>query len=346
MKNSVAPCGTDLLNVFGPDGTLLQATYLPGSEGSSLIVRPDFTVFAVSRAAQAFVPSRTGPYAASSGSAPLFLMQLSPNANATTLPLACVGNAASYWTNEITSGIVAPGVILSLFGNGLGPQQGTQTQATLQSPFPTQAANVEVTFDGQPAPLLWVQDTQINVVAPWSLRPGKTTQICASWNGVKTNCLTLPVAQSAPGVFSPDGVHAAALNQDGTLNTAANPAAPGTLVTIFATGLGPVSATPADGSLTGLPLPANTLPAFVYAVPSGTTLGPHPPFPLEAKDVTYLGPAPYLVAGASQINFRLSAETDRFYLFMPAPQGQDFSTQSQQFLIYIAGRQAAGLMRQ
>ncbi len=73
-------------------------------------------------------------------------------------------------------GRIAPGEIVTLFGDGLGPQQGVQPQATAQSPFPTQAANVEVTFDGTPAPLLWVQDAQINAVAPWSLTPGQNTQ--------------------------------------------------------------------------------------------------------------------------------------------------------------------------
>jgi hypothetical protein len=61
---------------------------------------------------------------------------------------------------------------------------------------------VEVTFDGTPAPLLWVQDMQINVVAPWSLTPGQTTQVCVTYSGAKTNCLTWPVVETAPAVFT------------------------------------------------------------------------------------------------------------------------------------------------
>ena len=90
--------------------------------------------------------------------------------------LATLTNAASF-----EAGSVAPGELVTLFGTGLGPRQGVQPQATLQSPFPTQAANVEVTFDGTPAPLLLVQDAQINAVAPWSLTPGQTAQVCVSY---------------------------------------------------------------------------------------------------------------------------------------------------------------------
>jgi len=38
------------------------------------------------------------------------------------------------------------------------------------------------------------------------------------------------------GIFTTDGVYAAALNQDGTVNSAANPAPPETVVTLFGTG--------------------------------------------------------------------------------------------------------------
>jgi uncharacterized protein (TIGR03437 family) len=216
-----------------------------------------------------------------------------------------------------------------LFGNGLGPQQGIQTQATLQSPFPTQAANVEVTFDGKPAPLLWVQDAQINVVAPWSLTPGQTTQICVSYNNVKTNCLTWPVTQAAPAVFTLDGVYAAALNQDGTLNSADNPAAPGSIVSVFATGLGPITPPQADGTLVGLPLPNNVLAVRVQAI-SGSGFPFGPPIVITPFDVTYAGPAPYLVAGVSQINFKVVDYAGDIQVMLPL-------TQSPAFQVYLAG---------
>jgi hypothetical protein len=75
-------------------------------------------------------------------------------------------------------------------------------------------------LDGTPAPLLWVQDAQINVVAPWSLTPGQNTQVCVSYNNVNTNCLTLPVVQgNARCIHDRRPIRRAALNQDGNYNS-------------------------------------------------------------------------------------------------------------------------------
>lgn len=307
VRNSLATCGLDLLSVFAPDGSVLQTTYIPGGHNSGALVAigVNSNVFVVDRAEAGFKPSEAGPFPsvplANPGDATTpFLWRLSPNANAKTFPLACSGNAATY-----TGSSVAPGMMVSLFGNGLGPQQGIQTQATLQSPFPTQAGNVEVTFDGNLVPLTWVQDAQINAVAPWSLIPGQSTQVCVSYRNVKTNCLTVPVSPTSPGVFTIDGVHAAALNQDGTINSADHPAPVGSIISVWATGLGPIDPAQGDGTLVGFPLPINTGQVAVQAIQ--VIIGPFgggqtiiTPFA-----VTYAGPAPYLVAGTCQINFQV-----------------------------------------
>ena len=94
--------------------------------------------------------------------------------------------------------------------------------------------------------MLWVQNAQINVVTPWSLTPGQNTQVCVSYNDVNTNCLTLPVVQATPAVFMADAQYAAALNQDGTYNSADNPAASGSIVTVYAPGLGPITPSQPD----------------------------------------------------------------------------------------------------
>jgi uncharacterized protein (TIGR03437 family) len=299
VKNSLAPCGAGLLSVIAPDGTILQATYIPGSSlGPALVATTAGSAFLVAASDPTVPPTQAGPFVTNYLSNPsnaVKLFRLSPNSSAQTFPLACIANGASYWT-----GPIAPGEIVTLFGNGLGPQQGVQTLASLTNPFPTQAANTQVTFDGKPAPLLWVQDAQINVAVPWSVT-GPTTQVCASYNNVKTNCLSWPVGQVAPGVVTVDGTYAAALNEDGSINSAANPAKNGSIVSIFATGLGPISPSQADGTLVGLPLPMNQLPLQLF---TECPLQCQPP----VVDVIYAGPAPYLIAGASQINFRVTGQ--------------------------------------
>jgi uncharacterized protein (TIGR03437 family) len=274
VKNSLAACGGTSLLVYAPDGSTLQGTYLPDTTAA---VNPSITV----SGSAVYIAKEDG------------LTRLSQNSAASTLPLACVTNAASF-----AYGPVAPGEIVALYGNGLGPQVGIQTQATMDAPFPKQAGNVEVTFDGAPAPLLWVQDGQINAVAPWSLTPGQNTSICVSNSGVKTNCLSQPVAQTAPGVFTTDGFKAVALNQDGTVNSADNPAHLQTVVTIYATGLGPINPALPDGALVGLPLPANVLPVNIDEVA-------RPDQMVSGVTIDYAGPAPDELNGLTQINLRL-----------------------------------------
>ena len=311
LKNSLATCSSgEWLSVLAPDGSVLQTTYTPPGGGQLPLEAPfiaigaNSSVFLVHWAASSLSPTQAGPFA-NNTSIPYYIWNLSPNANAQTFPLACLGNSATYLT-----GPVAPGGFVTLYGSGLGPQQGVQLQASIETPFPARAAGVEVTFDGTPAPLLWVQDGQINVVAPWSLTPGRSTNVCVSYNAVKTNCLSWPVAATAPAVFTVDGVHAAALNQDGSVNSFSNPAPQGSIVTVFATGLGPIAPPQADGTLVGLPLPTNVLP-----ITAGFTVADQPvgATTFNPFDVTYAGPAPYLVAGASQINFKIGPPANQNY---------------------------------
>jgi len=281
VKNSLVPCGGSSLLVYGPDGSLIQSTYLP-----------DSGPFTYNRAALA-TGTGAAVYVLGAGD-PATLIRLSPNANAATFPLACVAHAASYQT-----GAIAPGEIVVLYGNGLGPQEGIQTRASMEVPFPKQVANVQATFDGIPAPLLWVQDGQINAIAPWGLQPGQNTSVCVVSGSTATNCLQLPVAASAPGVFMVDRYNAVAINQDGTVNSAANPAHLFEALTLYATGLGPISPLQPDGALVGMPLPLNVLQVDVTGI--------HRPDQLYGYfTVEYAGPAPFEVAGVSQLNLRLN----------------------------------------
>ena len=318
VKNTLAPCGTQFLSVIAPDGTVLQTTYLPGADSfgtpSSISFGADGNMLMVLEASESFVPSRPSPL--SSGPAhptPVLtipmLLSLSPTATADLFPFACISNAASHAFGPVTAG-----ELLELSGSGLGPQQGAQPNATLQTPYPTRVSEVQVTFDGTPAPILWAQDGQVNVVAPWSLDTTRNTQVCVTYRDVTLKCLSWPTAGWTPGVFMNYGTNsfAVALNQDGSVNSAANPAVSGSIVSVFANGLGSITPQQADGALINLPLPNNDFPATVQA------LVPDPNFPrgriIEvAAEVTYYGPAPFRVAGISQVNFRLNTNIGATY---------------------------------
>lgn len=330
VKNPVFSCGSAFLAVYGPSGELLQSTFLPSEDPGlylrdeaqvGLTIAPDGTVYVVGNPAQFQAPS--GRW--------LFL-HLSQHPNATPLQLACVGNAASY-----DPGPVAPGELVSLFGQGLGPAEGVQPKVNLKTGFPNQLANVQVTFDNKPAPLFYVQDNQINTIVPWSLTVGATTKICVVYKGATTNCLERSVASVAPAVFmTDDGIHAAALNQDCSVNSSTNPAKPGSIVSIFSNGLGPITPAQPDGSIVGMPLPVNTVQWSVGYLFATIQTGAY----FYGMDITYEGPAPFQAAGVSQINFTPSFESGiDLYGSLQLLNGDPYTgTFSPQFVIWTAGQ--------
>jgi len=304
VLNSVAQCapnGMGALAVLDSNGNILQSTYIPGFAGgvyspaplwgAALGLGADSTVYMVGPPGTNYTATRQ--LAGSSGG-PLFLTGLSQNPDAQAVQLACVANAASYDSTAMSGG-----EIVSLFGQGLGPATGTQPQVNRETGFPEQLAGVQVTFNGTPGPLLYVQNNQINAIAPWVLQnqTGQSVNVCVVYNGVATNCIARPVVEEHPGVFTVDGVYAAALNQDGSINTASNPAQGA--VSIFATGLGPISPALPDGAIVGLPLPVNVLQDGVYWVANLGFAGSVANY----TTVSYGGPAPYEAAGISQVNF-------------------------------------------
>lgn len=310
VKNSLSACGTGAaLTVIDSGGAILQSTYLPRA----------YAYLGVT-----LLPGSAAGLFTGTSSGGLLMTVLSQNPQAQTVQLACVGSAASYDDTAIS-----PGEIVSLFGSGLGPAAGTQPQIDIASGFPTKVADVQVTFNGVLGPLLYVQDNQINAIAPWSLEAGQQAQVCVVYNGSTTNCLNAGVAPSHPGVFTAGPVNAAALNQDGTINSPSNPAKVGSVVSIFATGLGAIDPAQPDGSIVGFPLPANVLPV------SMSTMSPTGGAPIPIT-VLYAGPAPGEVAGVSQINFTVNANVTGPYATFVAAGLPGSQAVSNGFSIYVA----------
>ncbi len=206
---------------------------------------------------------------------------------------AGVLNAASF-----IGGSVAPGMIVTIFGSGLGPS--SLTVANPDSPsrkFPTELAGTRVLFDGMAAPLLYVSATQLSAIVPFGLAGRQTTLIQVEVRGVLSQTVFMPVSATAPGIFtqSAQGFGAGAiLNEDFTVNGPDKPAAPGSFVFVFATGGGVVDPATEDGALAAGAAP--TL-ARVTAEIDG-----------QAAEVVYAGAAPELVAGVLQVNLRVPAQ--------------------------------------
>jgi len=82
---------------------------------------------------------------------------------------------------------------------------------------------------------------KIVCIAPQDFGSNPSTTIQVNANGTLSNPLEADVARTALGLLSADGSGqglANARNQDGTLNSAANPAKRGTTVTVYFTGAG------------------------------------------------------------------------------------------------------------
>lgn len=205
----------------------------------------------------------------------------------------CVVNGASF-----QAGAVAPGEIVSLFGSGLGPALGIGAVLDAQGRVATQLAGTSVTFDGIPAPLLYAGGNQINAIVPFEVAGKSSTQIVATVNGAVSTARQQPVVAAAPGVFTVDMTgagQAVVLNQDGTLNSSTNPAARGSVLTLWIIGMGALSESYADGQVVTGKLGSVTHDFAINLVTPGQ-------FPLT---ILYAGQAPDMAAGVVQLNARI-----------------------------------------
>lgn len=188
---------------------------------------------------------------------------------------------------------IAPGEFLALFGSGLAK---SLQQSPL--PYPTGAGlnGVTVLINGKPAALYFVSPGQINCIVPYATQ-GSTATIVVNNGGVNSNAVTVPLAATAPGLFSTgeSGTGAGAIRHaDFSLVSASSPAVGGETVLLYLTGMGAVDPTPADGRGGGSAPLSNTTSGVSVLVGGNT------------GTVTYNGLAPGF-PGLYQINVTLPA---------------------------------------
>ena len=277
------PCGTNGSNPgtaayleLSPTGQQLFATYLPagigGFDGADAKGTPYLDTVnlmgAVTGRVQVVQDQSTGPFA------------------------GCMVDAAGFGNAQI----VSPGAIVSIFGSQMGPSQGVGFQL-VNGHLPTSLGETQVLVNGEPAPLLYTSDVQLNLILPYSLIAGTQATVQVVSNGTPTNQMSASVLAQGISLFSVGNSAAAALNQDGTLNSPQNPAKPGSVVAFFGTGGGQTVPPSVAGEVTPLVLRtlANTPHVMVGFV---ATLA-----------VEWAGAAPTLVSGVTQINVQLPEVT-------------------------------------
>ena len=194
---------------------------------------------------------------------------------------ACVVDPA----DDVQIHTVAPGQLLSLFGNDLAPST---------SPSPTSGvvpstSTFGVYFNDIPAPILYSSAQQINLQVPFEIAGQSTVQMQVVDRQTPlhlSETYTLGVVQRQPAIYLTPatiasrinsytecggatvfGVAAAALNADGTINDCTNPAPAGSMVTLFVNGLGPVTPALTTGAIDPAP-PATLTPGIDIATTS------------------------------------------------------------------------------
>ena len=173
-----------------------------------------------------------------------------------------VVNAASYRPG------LCPGALATIFGVNLAAGR----TSSARFPWPETLAGVTVTLNGKPAPLLFVSDFQINLLAPSGLPEGTADLVVATPLGA-TATVRVPVEAVSPGIFFDPATNLGAIRVVGDF------------VEIYSTGLGPVHA---EGGFLRTDLPPQV---FIGQVP--------------ASEITYSGLAPGWL-GVYQVNARVS----------------------------------------
>jgi uncharacterized protein (TIGR03437 family) len=210
------------------------------------------------------------------------------------LPPNGIVNAANY-----QGGAISPGEIVALFGTAIGPQipYGAQVWDGVMA---TKLAGARVWFNGTPAPLIYAYPNQLAAVVPYEVAGNTSVQVQVENLVARTPPFSVPVVSATPAMFTANGSgegQLAALNEDSSVNSPSNPAAKGSIVVLYATGVGILNPPVSDGTLvSATPFPAPVLPIQL------TIAG-------QTAQIQYVGAAPSLVAGTIQINATIPAGT-------------------------------------
>ncbi len=128
----------------------------------------------------------------------------------------------------------------SLLGTGLSPGV---TFVVKGAGFGDDA---ELLVNGSPLRLTAQGAESLTAALPLDFTANGAVAVAVQSGGATSNTYLAPFLAAGPGIFSVDGTsqgRAYVLNSDGTLNSPANPAKPGSEITIYATGVGHMSFT-------------------------------------------------------------------------------------------------------
>ncbi len=194
-------------------------------------------------------------------------------------------NAASGVENPL-----APGEFVTVFGEDLGPAESV-------SGFEKGLGGTRVFVNGVECFVSFTSRTQVNAVLTAQLPTNGQASVVVEYEGASSAPRALALAPASPGIFTQEfGLGQAwVVNQDGSFNSAGNPAARGSVVAFFATGQGVTDPVLTDGEQPVSP----TFPKPVLEV--SVTIGGQPAPP---EDILFAG---LIFNGVLQVNVRVAA---------------------------------------
>ena len=202
--------------------------------------------------------------------------------------------------NGVNPGPLVPGGLVVINGFNMGPQSTVYASLSSLGRFPASLGGTQVTVGGYPSPLLDVQAGKIRFMAPFEIAGEQQVPVEVISGSLDSDPLDAAVVATAPSVIQlqpPDvSCQGAVLNQDGSVNSSANPAAIGSVVSIFAEGGGEMNMPVVDGSLATPPLAVPLLAVKVWFQDTQ-----------NFATVYYVGSAPGLIMGTLQVNVQIPA---------------------------------------
>jgi uncharacterized protein (TIGR03437 family) len=190
------------------------------------------------------------------------------------LAVAGISNAAS------GQQVFAPGMLLSVYGTGMG----NFAQSAAAIPLPNYLAGFEASVNGVSAPLYYVSPNQVNIQIPYETQPGPATLTIG--NPYENKNFRFTVGSAGPGIFT---------FADGAVNPSRS-GARGQTVTLFVTGEGAVTPSLATGTTPSPRTPVGNLPKPRQTVT--VTVGG------VLADLQFVG-IPSGLVGVTQINFTI-----------------------------------------
>lgn len=199
----------------------------------------------------------------------------------------------------------APGSVLVLYGQDLGPDTVAIPDPETTSRLPTELGGVSVSLQGEPARILYVARDQICITLPYDIEVNRPYMIQVNNQGQRSNTFPVFVTPVAPGLFTASGVGTGVVaayaydevKQEYILVSEATPAVKGGFVVIYATGEG----------IPAFPLEEDNLDGFI-ANRTSTKISPVVVSVGGVNaDVEYAGVSYGLVVGIMEITFRIPA---------------------------------------